>query len=50
MADYYDQYHHGKGFVSGDVDENILNLCEPITSILSIEDYKELINAEQPGI
>ncbi len=26
------------------------HIFKPITSILSIEDYKELINAEQPGI
>jgi hypothetical protein len=50
MADYYDRYHHDNDFISGGVDENISHLCEPITSILSIEDYKELINAKQPGI
>jgi hypothetical protein len=50
MADCYDRYHLDDDFISGGVDENISHLCEPITSILSIEDYKELINAQQPGI
>ncbi len=50
MGDYYDQYHDDDEFASGDTDDYISQLCDPISSILSIEDYKELINAEQPGV
>ena len=50
MGNYYERYHDDDEFTSGETDDNISQLCEPLSSILSIEDYKELINSEQPGV
>ena len=50
MDDYYDLYNGDGDFASSEMDENISQLCEPINTILSIEDYKELINTAQPEV
>ncbi len=51
MDNYYDLYYDGD-LVSDNEDDEVSSaqLCDPIYSILSIEDYKELMNSEQPGI
>jgi hypothetical protein len=51
MDNYYDLYHNGDLASENEDDEvSSAQLCDPIYSILSIEDYKELMNSEQPGI
>jgi hypothetical protein len=49
MDNYFDLYYDD-AFTPENENDDGLQLCEPINSILSIEDYKELMNSEQPGV
>jgi hypothetical protein len=49
MDNFFDLYY-GYAFKSENEYDDGSQLCEPINTILSIEDYEVLMNSEQPGI
>jgi hypothetical protein len=49
MDDYYFQFYDDD-FSSENEDDRTSQLCEPINSILSFEDYNKLMKSEQPGV
>jgi hypothetical protein len=49
MDDNHFQFYDDE-FSSKNEDDDASKLCEPINSILSFEDYNELMNSEQPGV
>ncbi len=49
MDNYFDLYFDD-AFTSENENDDGSQLCEPTNYILSIEDYKELMNSEQPGV